>query len=218
MLYVGRHSTDDLFDNYIGSGKLLKRAIKKYGIENFKIQILSFFDSLEELIEEEKFIVNKEWCDRKDTYNISCGGSNPIMFGEDNPSWKGGVKYVKKGRKDVSGEKNPMFGKKHSDESIEKIRKANTGKPNKYKGIKFSKEKKDFLIQFQKTCKPISFYGFNFKSIRSCSRELNISQQLVQYRLRSDNYKDCFYIDKYDVNFKYNNEDLTALINKKEIV
>jgi group I intron endonuclease len=216
MLYVGRHSTDDLNDKYIGSGKLLKRAISKYGIKNFDIEILCFFDSLEELINEEMFIVNKEWCNRKDTYNISCGGSNPIMFGEDNPSWKGGLRRIKKGRPDFSGEKNPMFGKTHSPDAIEKIRKANIGKPNKYKGIKFSEDRKDYLIQFQKSCKPISFYGFHFKSIRSCSRELNISQGLVQYRIKSKNYENCFQIDKYDSNFKYNGLDLVNLIVKKK--
>lgn len=33
--YVGYHSTTDVNDRYFGSGKLIKRAVKKYGRKNF---------------------------------------------------------------------------------------------------------------------------------------------------------------------------------------
>ena len=34
--YIGKHQTSDLNDNYLGSGILLKQAIKKYGKKKFR--------------------------------------------------------------------------------------------------------------------------------------------------------------------------------------
>ena len=32
-VYIGKHQTKDLNDNYMGSGKLIRAAIKKYGLQ-----------------------------------------------------------------------------------------------------------------------------------------------------------------------------------------
>ena len=40
--YVGMHSTSNLKDGYLGSGKSLRYAIRKYGEENFKIEIIEW--------------------------------------------------------------------------------------------------------------------------------------------------------------------------------
>lgn len=82
--YVGQKSYKDSFenDNYWGSGKLIKLAIKKYGIENFKKEILysrilnrKTADSIEiYAISNERKLGHSE-------YNISNGGTG----------WSGGV-------------------------------------------------------------------------------------------------------------------------------
>lgn len=49
MMYIGKHVTNDLADGYMGSGKWLKNAIKKYGVENFRKEWIMFCEDQEEL-------------------------------------------------------------------------------------------------------------------------------------------------------------------------
>jgi group I intron endonuclease len=73
-IYIGKHQTNDIDDGYMGSGKNLKRAIKKYGIENFVKEVVYVFDSEEEMNYKEAELVTEEFCLREDTYNICVGG------------------------------------------------------------------------------------------------------------------------------------------------
>lgn len=98
-IYVGFHSTDNLEDGYLGSGKLLKRAVEKHGEENFSKKILAVFDTREEAEALEREIVNKEFIERDDTYNLSLGGNVCILYGE----------------------ANGFYGKKHKQETIDQI-------------------------------------------------------------------------------------------------
>jgi len=72
--YYGAHSTNNLNDHYFGSGIKLKEAIKKYGKENFKLEIIKFFNTREELSEYEFNIVNEDLIKSKECYNICPGG------------------------------------------------------------------------------------------------------------------------------------------------
>ena len=68
------HKTKNPYDNYLGSGKLFKRAVKKYGEENFIKEVLFIFDTAEEMFAKEKEIVNKLFIESNNTYNIMEGG------------------------------------------------------------------------------------------------------------------------------------------------
>ncbi len=73
-IYIGIHKTKNLNDGYLGSGKLLLQAIKKYGKENFSREILQYFDSEYEMSLQEEVIVDFNFVSREDTYNIMVGG------------------------------------------------------------------------------------------------------------------------------------------------
>ncbi len=73
-IYVGKHSTENIDDGYMGSGKLLNRAIRKYGIENFRKTIIKHFKTAEEAFEFEKQLVNEEFIKDARTYNLAMGG------------------------------------------------------------------------------------------------------------------------------------------------
>jgi len=78
--YTGKHITNNLDDGYMGSGKHIKRAIKKYGVENFVKETLFLFSSEEIMNNKEKELVTEEYCCRADTYNICPGGQGGFGY------------------------------------------------------------------------------------------------------------------------------------------
>lgn len=91
--YIGVHKTQNLNDRYYGSGIRILRSIKKYGIDNFRKDILHIYDNAEQafLIETE---ILDNCLDDKKCLNLARGG-------------KGGANFA---------------GRKHSKESINKIK------------------------------------------------------------------------------------------------
>lgn len=74
MVYIGVHQTSVMDDGYMGSGSLLKKDIKKYGIGNFIKDIIEYFPDKNSMYEMESKIVNREFTGREDTYNVVIGG------------------------------------------------------------------------------------------------------------------------------------------------
>lgn len=93
-IYVGaRHTKRKSIknDNYWGSGARIKLAIKKYGKENFKKEIIAVFDNECDMYSLEESIVNVEFLQRDDVYNIAIGGN---IFTEGGKSATGRI-YIK---------------------------------------------------------------------------------------------------------------------------
>lgn len=124
-MYIGKHVTDNIEDNYWGSGLLIKKAIHKYGIENFIFDVLIDLKNEEELDLLEKAVVNEDFVNRPDTYNMKVGGDGgfPPQYGEKNPFYGKHHSDATKNKisqsvsKAVSGKNNPMHGHVWSDEA-----------------------------------------------------------------------------------------------------
>jgi len=116
-VYVGKHITKDPADDYLGSGKNIRRAIKKYGRDKFTKQVLHVFNSEDEMNLKEKELVTEEFCSRADTYNICEGG-------------KGGFGWINANLPDGLFGKRPLrlepfVGLPHSETTKAKIGAAN---------------------------------------------------------------------------------------------
>lgn len=88
-IYVGLHVTKNLDDEYLGSGKQIQSAVKKYGRENFKREYIKICETPEEMYALETTIVNEEFVKRTDTYNMKTGG----IGGWDH--WNGSEAHIK---------------------------------------------------------------------------------------------------------------------------
>ena len=107
-IYVGKHkSPKPPFENgYLGSGKQIIAAIKKYGIDNFKKEVLYYCNDAHEMAVKESEIVTEDFVKRTDTYNMHKGGNG----GWDH--WNGSDKHREKsslgGQKSASRSNNPF--------------------------------------------------------------------------------------------------------------
>ena len=132
--YIGMHSTNDLEDGYLGSGKRLRYSIRKYGAENHIREILEFCDSREELSKRENEIVTLNEIAKEECMNLKIGGEGGGMFRDEKHRYD----FLAAG-----GRKNSKMA---SDAFLEKLK------------------DKEFREFFKKRCKetnPKSFLGKN---------------------------------------------------------
>ena len=147
--YIGQHKYKELNDSYMGSGVLIKKAIKKHGVENFKKEILYSRIQYKETADDmERFAIKKERAIGKAEYNLADGGEGLSGYkyseeykrkisertkGENNPNYgkhhsKETRKKISEARKKYVGENHPMYGKHHTEETRKKISEAEKGR------------------------------------------------------------------------------------------
>jgi hypothetical protein len=112
-VYIGKHKTKDLNDGYLGSGKLLCRAIEKYGIDNFAREIVHLCKTEEDMNAKEREIVTEDFCLREDTYNLCVGGHGGFSYIN-----RLGMNYTYKKNKNISPFGTPEFIKKHKKDFL----------------------------------------------------------------------------------------------------
>lgn len=133
-IYIGKHETFNIDDNYFGSGFHLRNAINKYGLENFVKTILFELQNEEEMNLLEKMVVTPEFCSRKDVYNIIEGGHGTWSYVNSNLSGygKGSIKrhnaiikgHNKRNKKQFSIKwKNTFNNKRQNKDEFLKLRK-----------------------------------------------------------------------------------------------
>lgn len=158
--YIGMHSTSNLEDGYMGSGKKLTYSIRKYGKENHVKEILEFFDTREELTKRETEVVNSDLIKEVNCMNLVIGGGGFMLDDYhykcsksggnihkqkmlDDPEYRGIVierlrNNMKKSHMNGKIKYDTFKGKTHSEETKQKMSNSNkgmrTGKKNSQYG------------------------------------------------------------------------------------
>ena len=147
----------------MGSGKLLKRAINKRGIEHFTKIILFVFQTEQEMNAKEKELVTEEFLKRKDVYNLCAGG-------------QGGFGYI--------NETGLNVNHKNRHKSIEAFVRA--GEAGRKRHIKKIKTDLIYREQFCKNMAAISKQSH--KDGKSSTKQLNTPAAIIKrketYRVR----------------------------------
>ena len=176
-MYLGSHKGKTT-DNYIGSGVYFKRAYNK-NPEKFKRKILYVGDDFIKV--ENQLLKIFDLANNKMFYNLknnAIGGWEHTHLDEDLVKKRSkAISKAKKGKRydhlnyDKSGENNPMYGKKHSKETKDKIRLKRIGKRNFSKKVLDVKE--DLI----------------FDSVNACAEKYNITPSTMTYLIRGTEIK-----------------------------
>jgi hypothetical protein len=125
-IYIGKDEGDR--SDYMGSGKLIRLAIKKYGLKNFQKEIVESVNDKELLKEREIFWIDYyNAIDKSIGYNIAVGG-----HGGDTMTHHPDLSEI---RKKVS---NAMKGRVMTDAHKESLRKNHASKKDPYYSEKIS--------------------------------------------------------------------------------
>ena len=170
-IYIGQTKSENLNRRWNTDGSGYKtnthfwNAIQKYGWDNFNHVVLVEDLSLEEanLIEEE-LIKKYDSTNPKKGYNLRFGGNNSSFSEETINKFK----EIRKGTQ--RGELNNFYGRRHSEETKQKLRENHLNRPAYFKGHKHSTDSKKKISESKKGI-PLSDRTSNAKSVVQYSNE-----------------------------------------------
>ena len=159
-IYIGVHKTKNFSDGYMGSGKVIQQAIKKYGRENFSKEIIEYFQTYEDALLKEKEIVNEDFLNSENTYNLRRGGF-------------GGFDYIN------NSEIIKFNGKRHTEETKKLLREKRSRQSPPTKG--------KTLTEDHKTKIGISTKKSLTGTVKSDAHKKNISNSIKEWHQRRKN-------------------------------
>jgi hypothetical protein len=172
--YIGKHQTTDINDSYFGSGRAIKEAIVKHGKENFIKEILFIFDTEEGMNAKEQELITEEFVNRRDTYNLGIGGEGgPHFKGKTHGSYMKKINSSEEHRKKVAEGLKRAYsnghtvwnkGKKLDAEYKQKISKVRTGKKHSLETIEKIKAARKKQVFSEETKRKMSESAKNRKS------------------------------------------------------
>lgn len=138
--YIGKRTSqvDNVnCDNYWGSGNLIRLAEQKYGLENFKKEVLKYgFFTVEEINNLEEEFISAERTNGHGEYNIAKGGDGgQVFWGTGRDSYEKRMKqgsFLKRKLESMSLEERQKFQAEINEKAKQtKIKKGTFGKPTK---------------------------------------------------------------------------------------
>jgi len=182
-IYIGQEKGNNI--NYLGSGKILKLSIKKYGSENFKKEILQICSNQDELNKSEIYWIKNSNCLNPIGYNICIGN-----FGGDNFTNNPNKENI---RKKLSNSShgwvfNNWSGRTHSESSKQKMSNSKKGKSPRGIGWHHTDETKKKISEKLKNVTYEDKYGIEKSEIiKQKCREKNTGKSYDRYDMCGDN-------------------------------
>lgn len=182
-IYIGVHRRSKRKnDNYIGSGKLIKSAIDKYGFHNFTSEVLFEYDTADEAYAKERELVTPEFVKMSNTYNLIPGG----MGGKGKTLSKRHIKIISESKKGIP----------RSEEC--KLKMSETRKLRKYpspnKGKSLSDAHKEALRLAK--IKHVIIDNVIYADAKEAANHYGIAVSTVRARIHSKKFSEWKYYDK----------------------
>lgn len=165
-IYVGVHKQTYMNETYLGSGKIIKAAIKKYGRDQFIRKTLFVFDNAFDAYNAEAQIVTEDFLKREDTMNIALGG-------------RGGI--ISEDVRELMRQKH--IGLKHSEETKQLMSKKSKGKNNAFFGKKHTGDLSRF--GHEKNCRKVKIDGIIYDSCKAAAIALKLCPSSITKRIKN---------------------------------